>query len=256
MNKKILSLLLLLICFCLPFSLKVKAETLYGNDGWSVVFTQKKEMESNFETKNLDDVIYGMQPGDNAIINIKLENKNEATTDWFMSNKVLSSLEDSVQAASGGAYGYELIYTGPDGEKETLYSSEKVGGEYDKDYWIQMADQREGLHEATAALEDYFYLDTLQKNQEGKIELEVTLDGETQNNAYQSTLADLQMTFAVELNDGTTSSNTPGSSTNRVNTGYILDQMPTLLMALASGLLFILIALYGYKERKSMRKGG
>lgn len=255
MIKKIMSLLLLLICFCLHMNLKVQAETLYGNDGWSVVFTQKKEMESNFETKNLDDVIYNMQPGDNAVITIKLENKNDATTDWFMSNKVLSSLEDSVAAASGGAYGYELYYVDSQGEREPLFSSDKVGGEYDKDYWIQMADQREGLHEATAALEDYFYLDTLKKNQTGRIELDVTLDGETQNNAYQSTLADLQMNFAVELN-GTTSINTPGSSTNQVNTGFILNEMPTMLLALASGLLFILIALYGYKERKSLRKGG
>ena len=42
-------------------------------------------------------------------------------------------------------------------------------------------------------------LDTLAKGDKGRITLEVELDGETQGNDYQNTLADLQMNFAVEL---------------------------------------------------------
>lgn len=56
-----------------------------------------------------------------------------------------------------------------------------------------------GLHEATKELERQFFLvDTLSKGQTGKVELTVTLEGETQGNDYQDTLADLTMEFAVE----------------------------------------------------------
>ena len=44
-------------------------------------------------------------------------------------------------------------------------------------------------------MEDYFYLDRLDKNETGTVELEVGLEGETQGNAYQNTLAKLQLNF-------------------------------------------------------------
>ena len=43
----------------------------------------------------------------------------------------------------------------------------------------------------------------------GIITLEVALDGETQGNSYQDTLADLQMNFAVELRDDLPTQPTP-----------------------------------------------
>ena len=73
----------------------------------------------------------------------------------------------------------------------------------------------EGLKEATSSLKEYFYLDTLSRNQSGVITLEVALDGETQGNDYQDTLADLQMEFAVELRD--TPDNPPGDNPNNPN---------------------------------------
>ena len=64
---------------------------------------------------------------------------------------------------------------------------------------------RRALGEATGALENYFYLDTLKKGKGGQVTLKVALDGETQGNAYQDTRAQVQMNFAVELEeDGTT----------------------------------------------------
>ena len=55
-----------------------------------------------------------------------------------------------------------------------------------------------GLHQATHALKDFFFLDELEPNAQGTVLLSVTLEGETQGNQYQDTLAKLQMNFAVE----------------------------------------------------------
>ena len=58
-----------------------------------------------------------------------------------------------------------------------------------------------GLHEATDNLEEFFYLDHLEQGEEGLITLKVALNGETQGNIYQNTLARLQLNFAVEERD-------------------------------------------------------
>ena len=70
----------------LIFSLEipVQAETFYGDEGWRVVFTEEKEMESTFRTSDLNDVIAGMQPGDRVIFSLGLSNENAAETDWYM----------------------------------------------------------------------------------------------------------------------------------------------------------------------------
>ena len=198
-------------------------ETLRGDPGWGVSFTKDNKMVSNFKTADMDEAIYGMQPGDNVVVTLSLKNENAADTDWYMTNKVLRSLEESNDAAAGGAYTYILTYTDKAGGKKTLFSSDTVGGE-------DISKAGEGLHAATDALEDFFYLDTLASSEKGRVSLEVALDGETQGNDYQDTLADLQMNFAVELgtgrsagtpgpetpNPGTTVPTTPGSRTGTV----------------------------------------
>lgn len=123
-----------------------------------------------------------------------------------MTNKVLKSLEDAQTVAEGGAYSYILTYIKQDGTKETLYSSEEVGGETKNA-------SGEGLHQATNSLKDYFYLDRLKSGQSGEITLKVKLEGETQGNTYQDTLAKLQMNFAVELVDDSTTPGTPDNPT-------------------------------------------
>lgn len=59
-------------------------------------------------------------------------------------------------------------------------------------------DDLRGLHEATSSLKVYFLLGTLERGQSGQVTLNVGLDGETQGNSYQDTLANLTMNFAVE----------------------------------------------------------
>ena len=233
-----------------------QADILKGAGDWSVTFTDAKKMVSNFKTRDIDDVITGMQPGDTAQIELALTNQYSETTDWYMTNKVLYSLEDRSKdkLTSGGAYTYHLAYTDPDGKETVLYDSDTVGGE-------TISPAGEGLHEATSALQDYFFLDELKKGQSGKISLSVSLDGETQGNDYQDTLADLQMNFAVEL--GAAEETTASSSTtsrprtpdvvrtgddNNLTTWYILGGI--------SGALLLCLGFWSLFARKKDEKGG
>ena len=203
MKKGFLSLLLVSI-LSVGISLPVHAESYQGKSGWHVAFNGQK-MESNFKTADLDEAVSGLQPGDNIVFTLSVQNDYSVTTDWWMTNEVLHSLEDSSanSRTHGGAYTYILTYTDKTGDPFTLFSSETVGGE-------NISAAGEGLHEATDAMEEFFYLDTLASGQSGTITLEVALDGETQGTDYQDTLADLQMNFAVELNEN-------GDTSRRLN---------------------------------------
>ena len=133
-----------------------------------------------------------------------------------------------------------------------------------------MSKAGEGLHEATDALEEWFYLDTLAKDQGGVLTLRVALDGETQGNDYQDTLAELQMQFAVELRKprkeeppvepdkpGTKKKSGGKSSTRTkvVKTGDYTNYIPYLIAAGVSGLALLLLAFYGMRERRRQRGG-
>ena len=191
--KKLLGLLLSAALVC-GLALPAAAEHYTGADDWNVAFTGKG-MESNFRSSVFDDAMTALQPGDSVTLTVHLQNATaDAITDWYMTNEVLRSLEESQTVARSGGYTYELTYTGPGGEQATLFSSEAIGGEKDQQAGL-------GLHEATDSLEDFFYLDQLLAGQSATVTLKVSLDGETQGNAYQDTLAQLQMNFAVELKD-------------------------------------------------------
>ena len=190
--KKTLTLLVCGLFLWGMLPLAAAAETFYGDDSWNVTFNGST-MVSSFRSSDIDDVIYQMEPGDAAIIHITLKNTSRKTTHWYMTNEILRSLEDSQTVAEGGAYGYTLTYAGPSGKMLAFFDSDAVGGE-------GLTSTGEGLHQVPDALEDYFYVGELGSNQSGTITLGVRLDGETQGNAYQDTLARLQMRFAVEEN--------------------------------------------------------
>lgn len=145
MRKKIWKLLLA-VSLLASMTMTAYAETSYGKSDWSVRFTNDKKMVSTFKTSDLNDAIYGIQPGDNVIITLELKNENNTATDWYMTNEVLYSLEDrsANSATGGGAYTYKLAYTAPDGTVTSLFDSDTVGGE-------GASGAGEGLHQATDA---------------------------------------------------------------------------------------------------------
>ncbi len=147
-----------------------------------------EEIESNLDTEDVFDMI---QPGDSATVEIEIRNDAEGNTDWWMNNSVLETFEDAEKEAAGGAYTYILTYTDKNGEDQVIYSSDSVGGD-------EGQDEAEGLKEATGSLEDFFFLETLEEGDTAKVKLYVALDGETQGNAYQETLAQIEFVFGVE----------------------------------------------------------
>lgn len=227
------------------------AEDRVGSNGWRVLF-DGEDMDSNFTSSNITEEMSAMQPGDSVSFSVSLENKSDITTDWYMTNEVLRTLEESQTVAEGGAYTYLLEYVDSSNQTTTLYSSDTVGGD-------EQSGDREGLQEATESLEDYLFLDTLDPGQSGSVNLRVALDGETQGNEYQDTMAQLQLNFAVEQSDTTTTTTTtttesPSTGTPEkevIKTGDDHGMLLWSLIALGSGLLILLLAII--KRRKDRR---
>ena len=259
--KKKIGCLVTAMLLALGSGVTAHAEDYTGSGDMEVRFAGDK-MESTFQSSQISDQARALQPGDSVTFQIKLKNNGDKATDWYMTNEVVKSLEqeeDGEQAANGGAYTYVLTYTesGTGGGSRVLYSSESVGG--DKSAGALGV----GLHEATSSLEDYFYLDTLEAGKSGIVSLQIALDGETQGNAYQKTLAQLKMNFAVEkVSSLAPETENKGGTTRKVTQKKVIytvgapqtgDTANPLLwsgLALAGGFLMLLLGFAGY------RKGG
>jgi hypothetical protein len=252
MKKKLLSVILSVgLALCFPIT--AMADTVNGSDNWNVKFTPDEKMESTFKSSEMSESISGMQPGDTAVFKVKLGNDNDTTTDWYMTNKVLYSLEDRSKnkGTSGGVYSYLLTYTDSKGAVSTIFDSESVGGEGTSLGGI-------GLHQATNSLEDFFYLDTLEKGKGGVITLTIELDGETQGNDYQDTLADLQMNFAVMMRTAGEREDHGGNEIQPriVKTGDESNRNIFYIISAAAGLGLIALAIVGMSDRRKQQKGG
>ena len=253
MKKKVLCLAMALVMLA-GGSLTAHAEELKGQDGWRAEFNGKK-IVSNFDSGTLADEAGNVQPGDSITLKVEIKNSDTGSTDWYMTNEAIQSLEDAADVAQGGAYSYSLAYKGPKGQEIEIYNSENVGGE-------STTGKLEGLHQATNTLNDYFYLDRLESGKSGTETLKVTVEGETQNNDYQKTLAKLQMTFAVEKVTASVVKHTPGKVhtetrmiTNRVQTGDTAHILLFCLLGLTSGLVLLFIGVKSSKRRKNGQKG-
>ena len=259
--KKKIGCLVTAMLLALGSGVTAHAEDYTGSGDMEVRFAGDK-MESTFQSSQISDQARTLQPGDSVTFQIKLKNNGDKATDWYMTNEVVKSLEqeeDGEQTANGGAYTYVLTYTesGTGGESRVLYSSESVGG--DKSAGATGV----GLHEATSSLEDYFYLDTLEAGKSGTVSLQIALDGETQGNAYQETLAQLQMNFAVEKvaapttttdkKEGTTRHVTRKNTVYMVKSAQTGDESNPLLwsgLTLTGGIMLMILGFARY------RKGG
>ncbi|MCM1283559.1 MAG: hypothetical protein NC180_00330 [Muribaculaceae bacterium] len=200
-------------------------------------------LKSSFSSSKLAVSVSEMQPGDSVDFRVRIANNADFVTDWYMSNEVLSSLEDAQSVAENGGYTYRLTYTDQSGTVTPLYDSESVGGEKD-------SDAGEGLNEVTDSLDEFFYLDRLEAGETGEVQLLIALDGESQGNAYQDTLAQLKMNFAVERASGTPSDR-PGSNSSHtpgVKTGDVWTLGA--VIALGLGVILMLVGICVYKKRE------
>ena len=202
MKKKILTACLAML-LVLASSVTALAETREGEKGWEVTFDGRK-MHSNFSASKIDSQITNkkMESGDTIKFTVTLRNTFNGQADWYMKNQVLEALEDAGDLI-GGAYDYLLTYTDKDNQSTILYSSDYFGGDgrYNK----------------------------------GVINLTVKLEGESNGNNYQNTLARLQMDFATELTDG-------GTARRPVRTGDQSRILLFVILTLVSGLLILMTA--------------
>lgn len=234
MKQKLICILLIAVLIC-NFSV-----TSFAADG-SVTFTADGKMAD----ENLQIDFSGLEPGDVETFTVSVRNQNSSTTRWYMSNEVLKSLEDGYKIG-GGAYTYILTYKGPKGTTTTIYNStdranDYVGGEHGTNTSVPV-----GLHEATSNLENFFFLDTLNRGESGTVSLTVGLEGETQDNSYQNTEARIRMNFAVELSN----SSTNPSNRTAVKTGDENNLIPYYVGMIIAGLLLLYLALDAYTDRK------
>lgn len=220
----------------------VMAEVMESNTKSEVVFTADGKLRSTFRNSVVDDTISEyLEPGDTAVFTIELRNENADSVDFWMDQRTVDSLEVWGNDAymTGGGYRYELTYEGPGGSR-TLYSSVNIdGSDFQANTASSMTTKR--IDETS-----YIFLDTYASGKSGKIVLQISLDGESQGNDYQSTKADVSMDFAVEL-----TGNPEGSV---IKTGDTMNALPFFVAMTAAGLILLLIALYVVQKRRKQRR--
>lgn len=199
-----------------------------SRSGWTADFTGDA-IQSNFNAYDWYAAMCELLPGDSAVLRVDIKNTSKEYVQWYLSNSTLQTLEESRTTARDGGYAYKLTYTSngvsgnipnngsdmtidggtktdpsvhtgyidPQSQSDTgtassntvvLFDSETVSG-----------DGGAGLYEATDGLGDFFKLCTMAPGGSGYVTLYVKLDGETQGNGYQNTLARLRLNFAVNI---------------------------------------------------------
>lgn len=207
---------------------------------WNVTFGADGKMTSDYSQKTLDDALKGLQPGDSFTLKVNLKNDSGQRTGWYMASSALKSLEEGSKAANG-AYAYDLYYG-----DTAIYSSKTVGG-----------DESTGFREIDGATGSWFWLGYIEAGSTGNARLVMTLDGETQDNAYMNTVGKLNITFACEFDEGVAVQETPqetsGGSTvgNLPKTGDPL----TFTLYLLGGLIVGACLIISIVNLRRMRKG-
>lgn len=169
----------------LGFSSTAYAET--ESVSWNVTYSAEKQMVSDYNQESVNQALSHMQPGDSFTMKVNLRNSSDTSTDWYMTSEAIKTLEEGA-SASGGAYTYALKYNGNE-----IYRSNTVGG-----------DNSQGFKEISGVTGKWFYVATLGSGDTGVVSIEMSLDGETQDNAYMNTLGKLNVAFAVEDSTGST----------------------------------------------------
>lgn len=227
---------LLILCLMLALPMAASAEEWNGASDWIVTFTTANRIVSNFGETAIDDTLRNLQPGDQANFKITVLNSSGKTIDWYMQNSVIKSLEDS-SAASGGAYSYILTYTTSAGAGRELYNSDTVGGED--------SPAGAGLNEINRTeLKDWIFLEQMATGRSGVVNLTVKLEGESQGNNYQDTMADLRMKFAAEIVPTRTIVKTGDEGT---------ELKPIYIGMAAAGVLVLGLAIEGAVQNKKKR---
>jgi hypothetical protein len=160
-------------------------------DGGTYSFDGSKISNSK-AASDIDKAISNLQPGDSMTFTFTYKNDSDVSTEWYLENQVVTTLEE--QGAVNGGYTYELINNGKKEGTVTIFSSKAVAGQNSEN-----PDTKDpGLKSATNATQDWLYIDTLAAGQSGTTTLTVALDGESQANIYENKNGRLRIAYAVE----------------------------------------------------------
>lgn len=207
-----------------------------------------QEITSDFDSSGADVTQSHLEPGDEVDYVVTYTNKSNETTEWYMVNEVLDTLEKNSNQAENGGYTYLLQNVGPDGTKTTLFDNEKtVGGKNDNEE--KGYDLPEGLKQATNATGEYFFIQELKPNQSAKTILHVSFDGESEVNDYMDTEGALMVKYAVEKK--TTGTNKKVKTIySHTKTGDTMDLLKFIALMSAALLVAILAILSWRKDRR------
>lgn len=262
MSKKtfrLITVLAISVLMAAGSALAVCAESYdYSDKGYYCHFNKSHKMETNFTAKTVADAVENLQPGDDVTFKVTYKNTSDKTTDWYMENTIEKTLEKTrekalkvsgIGKAENGGYSYELLHYDKNGKEDVLFNSvgKTFGSESDK-----AKTGREGLEEATNALENWFYIQTLKPGESGEVVLKVAFEGETEVNDYMDTDGGLNLRFAVEINEG----NTTPQGRPSVKTGDYSNLFRWVAIMMAAGVLLLVLAIYSKKrDRKEAYDG-
>ena len=222
-------------------------------DKYYVYFTENETMDE-YLPASMYDPLQNLQPGDTVYFEITIKNNNSKQTLWYMDNEIVRSLEDyDSDKTNGGAYSYKLELLGGSGPV-VLYDSDTIGGDDASADTIGLHQAAEGLE--AAELQDFGYLVTLNSGESRKVRLTVSLDGETQGNDYQFTMARTRIRFAVDYPQEGKDEERIEHRRQIVRTGDEFDILPYFAVAFFSGSLLLLLCIFRVVDKKKEKKGG
>ena len=240
MFKKTIALIIISLLILPVFQVKADSYPKEETD-WKVTFNGTR-LTSNYDADVIAQALKGMQPGDTADLEFTLINNYSQAVNWWAGNEILKSFEDGSKATSG-AYKYSLSYVDPSGNNTVLYSSDAIGG-----------DDSTGLHVATETLDNLFLLGSIGPNESAKVLIHIELDGETQRNSYQDTLARLQINFAVEIPDKPRTFIIPKTGVfTRSGNDMVLIRNLCYVAAGISLLIQMILVIFLYRRRKERK---
>ncbi len=164
---------------------KIDAQAETAGIGWEVTYDGSK-ITSSYDAANCK--ISNVMPGDTIEYTVQYNNASGAEANFYMNADVVKSLEKGSEA-TGGAYSYKITQSG---NEIPLFDSETVGGDADA------AIAKVGLDQVNGNEGSYFSLGSLADKASGSVTVSITLDGNSQTNAYMATLAELEIKFGAE----------------------------------------------------------
>ncbi len=236
----------ILIAFLMTLALVMAAPAAafavdYSNNDAQCSYDGEK-ITSNFESSDLATSISNLEPGDTLEYEVTYSNKSGQSTEWYMLNDAIETLEESKDVAENGGYTYVLKNIGPDGTETTYFDNSKVGG-------TNKPAGLEGLKQATNATREYFFIQELGPGQSGRTYLKVELDGESQVNDYMDTKGVLRLAYAVEkIQPGHGDKDKPAESHPR--TGDPFDLVKAGMVMILALIIAVIAFLFWKKDRK------